>query len=104
MASSVNMSDSTHLPQIIELIISNKLPAHPKIRFFPSLRHLCTIWLNQNIENGICRYTSTLILGRYAQWTKNNPSTIPTQLQFIISGFSDPEVAPASALALNVSS
>jgi len=77
MASGIDMNDSVVLPQVMELILSPAFPSHPKVR-----------------------YTVTLILGRYASWSKNYPAFLQTEIQYIINGFADDEVAAASALAL----
>jgi transportin-3 len=61
--------------QVMQLIA--KLPNHPKLR-----------------------YAASLVFGRYSEWTNAHPDTIPFQLQYISSGFDDPEVMSAAALAL----
>jgi len=45
-------------------------------------------------------YTVTLIIGRYAPWSKSHPEILQTQIEYIVRGFSDDEVCAASALAL----
>ncbi len=49
--------------------------------------------------NAYVRYTSTLIVGRYASWFNLNQQEIPSILQFIVVGFGDAVVAASSALA-----
>jgi transportin-3 len=63
------------------------------------LPHIMSI-LPQLPKHSKVLYTIVLVLGRYSDWTKNHPSFIPMQLQFISAGFQDDEVCAASALAL----
>jgi transportin-3 len=51
-------------------------------------------------NNPDLQYTCTLVIARYTQWTANHPELIQFQLDYIINGFDNPTVAPASALAL----
>ncbi|KAJ1974348.1 Nuclear import receptor [Dimargaris xerosporica] len=68
-------TQSQVLPKILDLFV--RLPEHPKIR-----------------------YAATLVLGRYTFWTNEHPASVPFQLTFICDGFKDPDVTPASAMAL----
>ncbi|CEJ00632.1 hypothetical protein RMCBS344292_14684 [Rhizopus microsporus] len=75
MGSEVPLDENDVMPAIMEML--SKLPDHPKIR-----------------------YAATLVISRYSFWTKYHPQYITYQLNFISSGFQDPDVAAASALAL----
>ncbi|KAL3233199.1 mRNA transport regulator MTR10 [Nakaseomyces bracarensis] len=80
MAQEISLTENKLLPQIIDIMCS--LPEHPKIR-----------------------YASTLVLGRYTEWTSKHPETLEKQIQYIFDGFNqapagDTEIIPASAHAL----
>ncbi|PVV05470.1 hypothetical protein BB560_000002 [Smittium megazygosporum] len=75
MGSEISHREDGTMAQIMDLI--SKLPYHPKIR-----------------------YASTLVLGRYTEWTFYHPQYIQFQLEYIISGFEIPEVISASSQAL----
>lgn len=62
MAKEIPNSESKILPQIMNFLI--QLPEHPKIR-----------------------YSATLVLGRYTEWTNSNPKYLEIQLNYIIKGF-----------------
>lgn len=62
MAKEVSKKEKTILPTIMRLLV--RLPEHPKIR-----------------------YATTLVLGRYSEWTANNPEFLEPQLNYIIEGF-----------------
>ena len=70
--------ESTFLPQIMNML--PYLPEHPKIR-----------------------YATILVIGRYSDWTKNHPTFIPYQLNFISKGFEEKvaETRAAAAMSLN---
>ncbi|KAI0235606.1 Nuclear import receptor, partial [Massospora cicadina] len=46
------------------------------------------------------RYTATLVLCRYADWTRFYPELLPFQLGYVAQGLDMAEVAPASSMAL----
>lgn len=75
MGSEVRPQDESSLRGIMELF--PRLPAFEKVR-----------------------YTATLVLSRYADWTNCYPELLPFQLNYIAQGLSFQEVAPASAMAL----
>ncbi|KAJ1650909.1 Nuclear import receptor [Dispira simplex] len=75
MGSEISPGTGVLLPKIMELL--PRLPNHPKIR-----------------------YAATLVIGRYTFWTAVHPDLLLFQLNFICEGFSDSEVAAASAMAL----
>ncbi|KAG0141932.1 hypothetical protein CROQUDRAFT_67819 [Cronartium quercuum f. sp. fusiforme G11] len=77
MGAEVDPKDDQVLPLIMSII--PKLPAHPKIQ-----------------------YATILVLCRYTEWTSFHPEGIPFQLQYISSGFQDPnqEVRLAAAQAM----
>ncbi|KAI0687777.1 ARM repeat-containing protein [Cytidiella melzeri] len=77
MGAEVDPNDDHAVPKIMDLI--PKLPAHPRVR-----------------------YASLLIISRYTEWMNKHPSYIPSQLNFISSGFedSDSEVNAAAGQAL----
>lgn len=80
MAQEISLTENKLLPQLIDIMCS--LPEHPKIR-----------------------YASTLVLGRYTEWTSKHPETLEKQIQYIFNGFNqapagDTEIIPASAHAL----
>lgn len=79
MAQEISRSENTQLPQIFKIICN--LPEHPKIR-----------------------YASTLVLGRYTEWTSKHPETLNMQLQYIFNGFNhaekDANIMTASSHAL----
>lgn len=68
MAKEVSHKESTILPTIMELLM--QLPEHPEIR-----------------------YATTLVLGRYTEWTAKNPQFLEVQLNYIIKGFDSPGAA-----------
>eukprot|EP00808_Paulinella_micropora_P004732 g14116.t1 len=43
------------------------------------------------------QYTSTLIVGRYAEWLKDHPDLLSPLFPFVIQGFSKPEILPSSS-------
>lgn len=77
MAKEVSVKESKIMPQIMNLLI--QLPENSKIR-----------------------YASTLVLGRYTEWTSKHPEFLELQLNYITSGFSNPDkdvmIAAAHAL------
>ncbi|EDO14419.1 hypothetical protein Kpol_218p4 [Vanderwaltozyma polyspora DSM 70294] len=79
MAQEISSTENTLLPQIFNILIN--LPEHPKIR-----------------------YASTLVLGRYTEWTAKHPDMLQVQLQYIFKGFevagSNREILTASSHAL----
>ncbi|CDH17659.1 probable mRNA transport regulator MTR10 [Zygosaccharomyces bailii ISA1307] len=79
MAQEISRSENKQLPQIFDIICN--LPEHPKIR-----------------------YASTLVLGRYTEWTSKHPETLNMQLQYIFNGFNhnekDANIMTASSHAL----
>lgn len=75
IGSEISPTENKILPQIQSFLLSLKF--HPKIR-----------------------YAVTLVIGRYAEWTRNHPEYIGQQLSYISEGFSDPQIAPASAMSL----
>lgn len=79
MAEEISLTEHVILPQIFNIIIN--LPKHPKIR-----------------------YASTLVLGRYTEWTAKHPETLESQLSYIFQGFeefsNDNDVITASSHAL----
>lgn len=62
MAKEVSKKEKHILPTIMRLLVH--LPDHPKIR-----------------------YATTLVLGRYSEWTANNPEFLEPQLNYIVKGF-----------------
>lgn len=63
MAQEVSVKENKILPEIFQILCS--LPElHPKIR-----------------------YATTLVFGRYTEWTSKNPETLEMQLQYIFSSF-----------------
>jgi transportin-3 len=75
MGSKVDDSESVIMPQIMGLL--ERLPKHPKIQ-----------------------YCATLVIARYASWTRFHPEFIPYQLHLISAGFEHDDVVAASAHAL----
>ena len=76
MGKMVSPEESTVLPQVIPLLVS--IPDHDKLKF-----------------------QSIMALGRYTEWTAQHPETLPSQLNYVISGFNNSsiEVVQAAALA-----
>ncbi|GEQ70340.1 hypothetical protein JCM33374_g4016 [Metschnikowia sp. JCM 33374] len=62
MAKEVSLKEKKILPVIMQMLV--QLPEHPKIR-----------------------YATTLVLGRYSEWTSKNPEFLEPQLNYIIKGF-----------------
>lgn len=62
MAKEISLTENTLLPEIIKIICN--VPEQPKIR-----------------------YASTLVLGRYTEWTAKHPELLEIQLQYIFNGF-----------------
>ena len=79
MSSVVVVDNTPVLRDIMALLLSCDLPRHPKVR-----------------------YTVTNILGQYSAWSRANPDYLEREILYILSGFDDPDIAPASALALKV--
>ena len=80
MAKEVSRKEKLILPTIMSLLVY--LPEHPKIR-----------------------YATTLVLGRYSEWTANSPELLEPQLNYIIKGFlgdmtSSSDVVNATSQAL----
>lgn len=79
MAQEISHNENKQLPQIFKILCN--LPEHPKLR-----------------------YASTLVLGRYTEWTAKHPELLEMQLQYIFDGFThgqqDPDIMTASAHAL----
>ena len=73
MAQEISMSENRILPEIFQILCS--LPElHPKIR-----------------------YATTLVFGRYTEWTSKNPETLEIQLQYIFNGFEKIQAAQNTA-------
>lgn len=62
MAQEISLSENKQLPQIFQILCN--LPEHPKIR-----------------------YASTLVLGRYTEWTSKHPEMLKMQLDYLFDGF-----------------
>ncbi|ODQ81426.1 hypothetical protein BABINDRAFT_159722 [Babjeviella inositovora NRRL Y-12698] len=77
MAKEIPLKENKILPAIMNLLV--QLPEHFKIR-----------------------YATTLVLGRYTQWTAKHPEFLEPQLNYIIAGFGDgnKEVMTAASHAL----
>lgn len=80
MAKEVSPKENTILPVIMEMLV--QLPEHPKIR-----------------------YATTLVLGRYSEWTAKHPQYLEVQLNYIIKGFEgttlvDKDIFSATSQAL----
>lgn len=78
MAKEVLNKEKTILPVIMQMLV--QLPEHPKIR-----------------------YATTLVLGRYSEWTAKNPEYLQVQLNYIIQGFEgtvQKDIANATSQAL----
>jgi transportin-3 len=77
MGAEIDPNDSSAVPKIMELIPS--LPQHPRVR-----------------------YAALLIIARYSEWTAMHPENLQNQLQYVSSGFEDPdtEVRAAAGQAL----
>ncbi|SCU95168.1 LADA_0G13982g1_1 [Lachancea dasiensis] len=79
MAQEVSKSEHVMLPQLFQILCN--LPEHPKIR-----------------------YATTLVLGRYTEWSANHPEYLEMELSYIFSGFQhangDVDILTASSHAL----
>lgn len=80
MAKEVSLKEKTILPVIMQMLV--QLPEHPKIR-----------------------YATTLVLGRYSEWTSKHPEFLEPQINYIIKGFentssNDKDIVSATAQAL----
>lgn len=77
MGAEIDPNDTGAIPKIMELIPS--LPQHPRVR-----------------------YAALLIIARYSEWTAVHPENLQHQLQYVSSGFEDPdqEVRAAAGQAL----
>ncbi|KAF8971485.1 armadillo-type protein [Flammula alnicola] len=77
MGAEIDPEDNSAVPKIIDLIPS--LPNHPRVR-----------------------YAALLIISRYSEWISAHPAYIRPQLQYISTGFEDPdpEVCAAAGQAL----
>ncbi|QLQ78271.1 hypothetical protein HG537_0A05180 [Torulaspora globosa] len=81
MAQEISLSENKQLPQIFQILCN--LPEHPKIR-----------------------YASTLVLGRYTEWTSKHPEMLKMQLDYLFDGFrhiqeqNSAEIITASSHAL----
>lgn len=75
LGAEVSDTESTVMPHIMGLL--RNLPEHPKIR-----------------------YAATLVIGRYAGWTRVHPEFIEPHLSYISGGFQHTDVSAAAALAL----
>lgn len=81
MAQEISLSENKQLPQIFQVLCN--LPEHPKIR-----------------------YASTLVLGRYTEWTSKHPEMLKMQLDYLFDGFRqgqgqrEAEIITASSHAL----
>lgn len=62
MAREVSLNENNILPMIMKLLV--QLPEHPKVR-----------------------YSATLVLGRYTEWTSKHPGYLEPQLNYIIQSF-----------------
>jgi len=74
MAREVDIYEDEILPQFMKIL--EKLPEHEKIR-----------------------YATTLVLGRYTEWTAKHPEYLELQLNYITNGFTNPSKAVISAAA-----
>ncbi|KAJ3338077.1 Nuclear import receptor [Gonapodya sp. JEL0774] len=76
LGAKVPPNEATIMPRIMSMI--PHLPQHPKVR-----------------------YAAVLVIGRYAEWTAQNPSFVPWQLTFVCGGFEggDAELKSASTQA-----
>ncbi|SMN18421.1 similar to Saccharomyces cerevisiae YOR160W MTR10 Nuclear import receptor, mediates the nuclear localization of proteins involved in mRNA-nucleus export [Maudiozyma saulgeensis] len=73
MAQEISLTENKILPEIFQILCS--LPElHPKIR-----------------------YATTLVFGRYTEWTAKNPATLEIQLQYIFNGFEKVQAAQNTA-------
>lgn len=77
MAKEVKLTENEVLPKIMDLLI--QLPENTKIR-----------------------YSATLVLGRYTEWTNKHPEFLEKQLNYIINGFqnSNNEIITAASHSL----
>lgn len=79
MAKEVSMKENTMLPVIMQLLL--QLPEHSKVR-----------------------YATTLVLGRYSEWTAAHPEYLEVQLNYITKAFAsdttDKDVVSATCQAL----
>lgn len=77
MGAEVDPSDNDVVPLIMNLLPS--LPSHPRVR-----------------------YAAILVIGRYTEWIDCHPEQLQFMLQYVSSGFEDPdkEVAAASAQSM----
>ncbi|SCU83321.1 LAFA_0D02916g1_1 [Lachancea sp. 'fantastica'] len=62
MAHEVSKNESVMLPQLIQVLC--KIPEHPKVR-----------------------YATTLVFGRYTEWTAKHPEFLEMELNYIFDGF-----------------
>lgn len=74
MAKEVPLTEKSILPVIMQLLV--QLPEHPKVR-----------------------YATTLVLGRYSQWTSKHPEHLEVQLNYIIGGLKTESSEIISAVA-----
>ena len=72
MGAEVDLADQNAVPKIMDLI--PQLPSHPRVR-----------------------YAALLIIARYTEWINKHPEYINPQLQYIASGFEDPDVDVCAA-------
>lgn len=79
MAQEVSKNENSIIPQLFQLLCS--LPEHPKVR-----------------------YATTLVLGRYTEWTSKHPEYLEMELNYIFDGFQHAngniEILTASSHAL----
>lgn len=80
MAKEVSKKEKAILPAIMRMLV--RLPEHPRIR-----------------------YATTLVLGRYSEWTAQNPEFLQPQLSYIVKGFqgdvaSSQDIVKATSQAL----
>ncbi|SCU85903.1 LAME_0D03488g1_1 [Lachancea meyersii CBS 8951] len=79
MAHEVSKIEAVMLPQLIQVVCN--LPEHPKLR-----------------------YATTLVLGRYTEWTSKHPEFLELELNYIFDGFQhangDTEILTACSHAL----
>ncbi|SCU88752.1 LANO_0D02982g1_1 [Lachancea nothofagi CBS 11611] len=79
MAQEISKNENTILPQLFQILCN--LPEHPKVR-----------------------YATTLVLGRYTEWTSKHPDFLELELNYIFNGFQhangDVDILTASSHAL----
>ena len=87
MGSEVSIKEDEIMPKIMDAVLSLDASS-------ASLQNV-----SQEQRNKI-QYASTLVVGRYSEWSRYHPQFIERELNFISTGFGMDEVAAASSLAL----